>query len=79
MRVNEEVERAQAEALQKLRATRSAASVRRALDALRLAAATQKENLVPLILAAVKAHTTLGEISDALRDVFGEHKEHVVL
>jgi methylmalonyl-CoA mutase N-terminal domain/subunit len=27
----------------------------------------------------VKAHATVGEISDALRDVFGEHVEHVTL
>ena len=38
-----------------------------------------KENLMPLILAAVKAEATLGEISDALRDVFGEYRETVVL
>jgi methylmalonyl-CoA mutase N-terminal domain/subunit len=78
-RVNEEVERAQGEALRKLRASRAAAPVSRALDALRRAAADEKQNLVPLILEAVKALATLGEISDALRDVFGEHREHVVL
>jgi methylmalonyl-CoA mutase, N-terminal domain len=79
LRVNEAVERSQAEALKQLRATRNAAPVTRGLDALRRAAQSEKENLVPLILEAVKAQTTLGEISDALRDVFGEHKEHVVL
>jgi methylmalonyl-CoA mutase N-terminal domain/subunit len=31
-------------------------------------------NLVPAILAAVKARATLGEISDRLRLVFGEHR-----
>jgi methylmalonyl-CoA mutase, N-terminal domain len=79
LRVNEEVERSQAKALKQLRATRNGAAVTRGLDALRRAAKSETENLVPLILEAVKAHTTLGEISDALRDVFGEHKEHVVL
>ena len=49
------------------------------MDALRRAAATPDENLIPLILDAVKSLATLGEISDAMRDVFGEHKEHVVL
>jgi methylmalonyl-CoA mutase N-terminal domain/subunit len=34
---------------------------------------------MPNILAAVKASATLGEISDALRDVFGEYRETVVL
>ncbi|MFL5262755.1 MAG: methylmalonyl-CoA mutase family protein, partial [Anaeromyxobacteraceae bacterium] len=43
------------------------------------AAARGDHNLMPLILAAVKAEATLGEISDALRDVFGEYRESVVL
>ncbi len=34
---------------------------------------------MPLILEAVKSLATLGEISDALREVFGEHRENVVL
>ncbi len=34
---------------------------------------------MPPIVAAVKAHATVGEISDALREVFGEHVEHVTL
>jgi methylmalonyl-CoA mutase N-terminal domain/subunit len=34
---------------------------------------------MPLILAAVKADATLGEVSDALREVFGEYRETVVL
>jgi len=78
LRVNEEVERTQSAQLKALRAGRSAPAVTRALDALRRAAG-QKDNLVPLILDGVKAQATLGEISDALRDVFGEHRERVVL
>jgi methylmalonyl-CoA mutase N-terminal domain/subunit len=34
-------------------------------------------NLMPAIMEAVKAYTTLGEINRALKDVFGEHKEPV--
>jgi len=79
LRVNEEVERTQTERLRKLRASRAAAPVTRALDALRKAAASEKENVVPFILEAVKARATLGEISDAMREVFGEHREQVVL
>src|SRR5512133_2320935 len=45
----------------------------------RLQAFRAKGNLMPPILAAVKAQATLGEISDALRDVFGEYRESVVL
>jgi methylmalonyl-CoA mutase, N-terminal domain len=77
--VNEAVEERQGEQLRQLRASRAAAPVTRTLDALRRAAANEGENLVPLIFQAVKALATLGEISDALRDVFGEHREHVVL
>ena len=37
--------------------------------------AREEVNLVPPILAAVEAHATVGEISDALRDVFGRHRD----
>ncbi len=79
LRVDESVGRVQSERLKKLRAERDNAAAARTVDALRKAAATPDENLIPLILDAVKASATLGEISDAMRDVFGEHKEHVVL
>ena len=36
------------------------------------------DNLMPLILDAVRAYATIGEISDVLREVFGEYKENVV-
>ena len=39
------------------------------------AAARDGSNLVPPIVAAVEAHATVGEISDAMRLVFGEFKE----
>jgi methylmalonyl-CoA mutase N-terminal domain/subunit len=79
LRVDETVGRMQEEQLKKLRAERDNAAATRAVDALRNAAKLPDENLIPLILDAVKAYATLGEISDAMRDVFGEHKEHVVL
>ena len=79
LRVNEKVEQKQAARLEALRKERDGASVQRRLDALRTAARDERQNLVPLILDAVKALATLGEISDAMRDVFGEHREQVVL
>jgi len=79
LRVNDRVERTQATRLAALRKERDGASVQRRLDALRSAAKDERQNLVPLILDAVKSLATLGEISDALRDVFGEHREQVVL
>jgi methylmalonyl-CoA mutase N-terminal domain/subunit len=79
LRVDEAVERTQVERMKKLRAERDGATARRTVDALRKAAENPEENLIPLILDAVKAYATLGEISDAMRDVFGEHRENVVL
>ena len=42
---------------------------------LRNAAADDQVNTMPFILDAVKAYATVGEISDALRDVFGTYQE----
>jgi methylmalonyl-CoA mutase N-terminal domain/subunit len=39
------------------------------------AAASGSSNLVPTIIRAVEARATVGEISDAMRSVFGEHEE----
>jgi len=79
LRVDESVERLQADRLKALRGARQNDAVKRRLDALRSSAQRHDQNLIPLILDAVKARATLGEISDAMREVFGEHKEHVVL
>jgi methylmalonyl-CoA mutase N-terminal domain/subunit len=38
-------------------------------------AASEERNLMPPILACVRAELTLGEISDSLRHVYGEHRE----
>ena len=58
----------------KLRADRSQAEVDRRLHALRTAAKGE-ENLMPFIYDAVKSYATLGEICDALRDIFGTYEE----
>ncbi len=42
-------------------------------------AARSGENVMPTILAAVEAYATVGEISDAMRRVFGEYREAVVV
>jgi methylmalonyl-CoA mutase N-terminal domain/subunit len=57
-----------------LRARRDRAGVSRSLDALRRAA-QGTENTMPYILDAVRAYATLGEICNALRDVFGAYQE----
>jgi methylmalonyl-CoA mutase N-terminal domain/subunit len=78
LRIDPEVERAQVERLQKLRARRDAARVQAALRQVEETARSE-QNLMPAILAAVKAYATVGEISDALRKVFGEYQESVVI
>jgi len=74
------IEPAQRERLARFRAARDPARAAGALAALSSAAAKGttdgpgRANLLPPILAAVKARATLGEIADALRGVFGEHR-----
>ena len=41
--------------------------------------ARTEENIMPVIIEAVKSYATVGEISDALRDVFGEYREPSIL
>jgi methylmalonyl-CoA mutase N-terminal domain/subunit len=72
MRIDEKLEREQVERVQAVRARRDAEKTRVALDKIEQAARTD-ENLMPHIIAAVEAYATLGEISDRLRQVFGEY------
>jgi methylmalonyl-CoA mutase, N-terminal domain len=60
--------------LDALRKTRSQDAVARSLDAMRAAARTT-ENLMPHIIEAVRAYATVGEMCDALREVWGEYEE----
>jgi methylmalonyl-CoA mutase N-terminal domain/subunit len=78
MRVDPALEAAQVARLKAFRARRDNTATKQAVDAVR-AGAKGTDNLMPLILAAVKANATLGEISDAMRDVFGEYRETVVV
>jgi methylmalonyl-CoA mutase N-terminal domain/subunit len=64
----------QMERLRQMRARRDPAAVAWRLQELENAAAGDT-NLMPHILAAAEAYATVGEISDALRKVFGEYKE----
>jgi methylmalonyl-CoA mutase N-terminal domain/subunit len=74
LQIDETVAHRQADRLRKLRAERSSAEVSRRLTVLRTTA-KGKENLMPFIFDAVKAYATLGEICDAMRDVFGTYEE----
>jgi methylmalonyl-CoA mutase N-terminal domain/subunit len=70
-----EVEARQRERVIRLRETRDGVAVTRALREVE-STAQGTANLVPVVLAAVKVKATLGEISDALRRVFGEYRAH---
>jgi methylmalonyl-CoA mutase N-terminal domain/subunit len=74
LRVDLAVEAYQKEKIARVKAERDDEAVRGALDALRRAA-TDGSNVMPPVFAAVKGYATLGEISDVLRDVFGEFSE----
>ena len=62
----------QLDRLSKLKITRNMDVVQKSLTALK-ETAYGDENLIPLIIDAVKVQATLGEISDTLRGVFGEY------
>ena len=77
-RIDPAGERDQIARVQRLRAERDGvaheASLRRLGETAR-----GDDNLVPLIIEAVKARATLGEISDTLRAAFGEHRELITV
>jgi methylmalonyl-CoA mutase N-terminal domain/subunit len=60
--------------LERLKKTRDHARVQKALDGLRRAARS-RDNVMPPILDAVRAYATIGEMCDALREVWGEYEE----
>ena len=83
--IDESVARAQTAKLQSLRARRSNEAVQRCLDALKKAAAQEpragvngnvsEANTMPYIVDAVRAYATVGEICEALREVYGTYTE----
>ncbi len=77
-RIDPAIERAQVRELRSFRASRDSVKVRSALAALGVAARREK-NLVEYILRAVTTKCTVGEISDTLRDVFGEYRVRVLV
>ena len=78
LKVDESVERGQVAALGEFKAQRSMGPVRDSLDALQQAA-SGTDNVMPHIVRAVQQEATLGEIADALREVFGVYQENVVI
>ncbi len=72
LRVDPGIEAAQAERLARLRAERDPAAVDRALAAVRVAA-SGTENVLPVLKTALAARATVGEVCDALREVWGSY------
>ncbi|MBA2573999.1 MAG: methylmalonyl-CoA mutase [Nocardioidaceae bacterium] len=73
LRVDPDIEAQQAERLARLRTTRNSAEVDRQLDATR-AAAAGTDNVLPPMKAALAARGTVGEVCDALREVWGTYQ-----
>jgi methylmalonyl-CoA mutase, N-terminal domain len=74
LRIDELTRTRQIETLRKTKSSRDEAKVRRSLQHLQSVART-KENSIPHILTAVESYATIGEISDALRSVWGEYEK----
>jgi methylmalonyl-CoA mutase N-terminal domain/subunit len=72
MQIDESIRKFQTDQITMLKTLRNTAAVEKTLSDLRQAA-TNGTNVMPLILAAVEEYATLGEISDVLREVFGEY------
>jgi len=74
LQLDREASRRQIAHLKQIKADRDQAAVQQALDQLIQAAQTSDENLFPYILTAVREYASIGEISNALRSVFGEYQ-----
>ncbi|RLG92591.1 methylmalonyl-CoA mutase, partial [Candidatus Bathyarchaeota archaeon] len=78
LKIDPKVEEEQIARLQKLKRERDNRKVKEVLEKLHYSA-EKNENLMPVIIEAVKAYATLGEICDVLRAVYGEYKELIVI
>ncbi|GGE28305.1 methylmalonyl-CoA mutase [Psychroflexus planctonicus] len=74
---NQTVRKQQLEKLDKIKASRNTEKVQAKLKALTESAKTGKENLLALAVEAARERATLGEISQALEEVFGRHKAKI--
>jgi methylmalonyl-CoA mutase N-terminal domain/subunit len=75
LKIDPALERKQVERLTAVRSRRDASAVESRLGALKAAAAEERANLMPLIVEAARDYVTLGEMCDALREVWGVWRE----
>ena len=73
-RIDPNQTRIQLERLAKVKSERDSSAVKQSLETLKVAA-SGNQNMMPIMIDAVENYVTVGEISDALREVFGEQKE----
>jgi methylmalonyl-CoA mutase N-terminal domain/subunit len=78
LEIGVETERKQVERLKRLKKERGNQRVSQVLGRVR-SVAKSDENIMPVMIGAVKAYATVGEISDALREAFGEYREPSIL
>ena len=78
LEIRKEVEAEQVSILKSLKDSRDNNAVKQSLNAI-TQAAKNSDNLMPLIIAAAKSYASMGEIVDAMKIVFGEWEENVVL
>lgn len=78
LKIDMNVQEDQIKFLKKIRSERNNDEVKAKLSALKNAA-EGNDNLMPFIVDAVKVYSTIGEICNTMRSVFGEYREHVVV
>ena len=78
LKIDMKVQEEQVKFLNKIKTERDISIVKEKLENLKTAA-RGKDNLMPLIIDSVKAYASIGEISNTLREVFGEYKENVII
>ncbi len=78
LQIDESAAQQQLAKVDRVRRKRNKVAVTRALDRLRRIAAGT-ENIMPAMLDAVRAYATVGEMCDALRDVWGEYQEQAII
>ena len=78
LKIDDKIQREQIKFLNKVRAERNNEEVKLKLNRVKSVASTN-ENLMPPILDAVRTYASIGEICNALREVFGEYKESNIL
>lgn len=77
--VSKEVEAEQKQRLAQVKSRRSSTEVDQTLEALKLAARDPLQNLMPSLISSVRARATVGEVMDALEEVFGAWSENLTI